>query len=152
LSESPWDERHGWRLFLHPAFREQYDDLVADVESLRATLSPQDFAEQARVKILARINELVLEDIPSDPGAKTFEQGNTLGPSRRYWRRAKFFQRFRLFFRFQSKAKIIVYAWMNDQTTLRARGAKTDVYEAFKKRLAAGNPPDGWDELLGDCE
>ncbi len=98
MKEPSWNERHGWQLFVHPAFRRPYDNLVLDVASLRSTLSPKAFAEHAKVKILARINKLILDEIPSDPGAKRFEQGNTLGPSGRHRRRAKFFQRFRLFF------------------------------------------------------
>ena len=136
---------------MHPAFRRQYDALIADVESLKVSLSPESFAAHGRVKLLARVNKLVLDDIPADPQAKMYELWNTLGPNRRHWRRAKFFQRFRLFFRFQSTANIIVYAWMNDERTLRARGARPDVYEAFKRRLLSGDPPDGWDQLLDDC-
>jgi toxin YhaV len=151
LTEPHWAERYGWKLFMHPAFRRQYDALIADVESLKVSLSPESFAAHGRVKLLARVNKLVLDDIPADPQAKMYELGNTLGPNRRHWRRAKFFQRFRLFFRFQSTANIIVYAWMNDERTLRARGARTDVYEAFKRRLLSGDPPDGWDQLLDDC-
>jgi toxin YhaV len=148
LSASPWNERNGWRLYLHRAFREQYDDLVAEASRLKTSLGPQDFREHPRVKLLARINKLILEDVPNDPGAKAYELGNTLGSSGRHWRRAKFFERFRLFFRFRSKAKIIVYAWVNDESTLRARGAKNDAYEVFRRRLASGNPPDDWDDLV----
>ena len=70
----------------------------------------------------------------------------------RHWRRAKFLGRFRLFFRFSSAHKTIVYAWVKDETTLRKAGARTDPYAVFMRRLREGNPPDRWDELLGRAE
>ena len=39
-----------------------------------------------------------------------YRQGNTMGPAFRHWRRAKIGRRFRLFFRFDSKTKIIIFA------------------------------------------
>ncbi len=71
-----------------------------------------------------------------------------LGSAHRHWRRAKFNQRFRIFFRFHPGSRVIIYAWMNDESTLRARGSRRDVYAAFERRLTAGEPPDDWDELL----
>jgi toxin YhaV len=56
--------------------------------------------------------------------------------------------RFRLFFRYQSKEKIIVLAWVNDGTTLRTRGSATDAYAVFRSMLEDGNPPNNWKELL----
>jgi toxin YhaV len=131
LRPKPFDERNGWKLYQHPAFRSQFDALVDDVATLQATLAEEDFEHHPKVRLLARIRKLILEDIPTDPTSKAYEQGNTLGTDRRHWRRAKFNQRFRLFFRFRSAGKLIVYAWMNDENTLRARGARKDVYAVF---------------------
>ena len=146
-----YDVRKGWRLYQHPAFREQFDALTADVENLRRKLNDDAFEQHPKTRLLARIRKLILEDIPSDPTAKAYELGNTLGADHRHWRRAKFNQRFRLFFRFRSDSKIIVYAWVNDENALRARGARTDPYAVFSQRLKAGNPPDSWDELVLDA-
>jgi toxin YhaV len=66
----------------------------------------------------------------------------------RQWFRAKFHQRFRLFFRFSSKEQVIVYAWMNDERTLRKAGAKTDPYRVFREMLEAGDPPTTIEALL----
>jgi len=62
--------------------------------------------------------------------------------------RAKFLSRFRLFFRFSSAHKAILYAWVNDETTLRKEGSSSDPYSVFKKRLKEGNPPDDWEALF----
>jgi toxin YhaV len=66
----------------------------------------------------------------------------------RHWFRAKFFGRFRLFFRYDSQARIIVYVWVNDARGLRQRGGKNDPYEVFRRMLASGNPPNQWAELV----
>lgn len=36
-----------------------------------------------------------------------------------HWFRAKFFQQYRRFFRYHQASKIIVYAWVNIEATLR---------------------------------
>ena len=96
----------------------------------------------------ASILKLILDVIPADPSAPAFRQGDTLGLNRKHWFRAKFGAgRFRLFFRFSSSAKTILFAWVNDEKTLRTYGSKTDAYRTFKKMLDAGNPPDNWDAL-----
>ena len=61
---------------------------------------------------------------------------------------AKFFQQYRLFFRFHLEKKIIIYTWVNDENTKRAYDKKTDAYTVFKKMLKNGNPPNNWDDLL----
>jgi len=75
-------------------------------------------------------------------------QGNTMGPVYRHWRRAKLGRRYRLLFRYDSKAKIIVYAWVNDEQTLGSSGSKSYPYAVFEKMLGRGNPPDEWSALV----
>ena len=82
-----------------------------------------------------------------------FRQGDTFGEDRKHWFRAKFGGgRFRLFFRFGSEAKIIVFAWVNDEQTLRTYGSKTDADRVFKTMLDGGNPPDNWEALLAEAK
>src|SRR3546814_17622277 len=87
------------------------------------------------------------EVVPSDPSRDEYRQGNTLGAAYRHWRRAKIGRRFRLFFRYDSKANVIVFAWVNDEQTLRSAGSKSDPYAVFEKMLGRGNPPDDWNAL-----
>jgi toxin YhaV len=86
----------------------------------------------------------------SDPTRDIYRQGGTLGGEYKHWFRAKFLQQFRLFFRYQQTegAKIIVLAWVNDDSTLRAYESANDAYAVFRKMLKRGNPPDTWKELL----
>ncbi len=101
--------------------------------------------------MLKRILEVILDEIPRDPASPAYEQGNTLGAHARGWRRAKFLGRFRLFFRFDRASKVIVYAWVNDENTLRKAGAASDPYAVFRAMLVAGNPPHDWASLLDAC-
>ncbi|MEP5123644.1 type II toxin-antitoxin system YhaV family toxin, partial [Sulfitobacter pontiacus] len=78
-------------------------------------------------------------------------QGGTPGDPRKHWFRAKYFQQYRLFCRFNSDAKVIAVAWVNEDKTLCAYGSKTDAYATFKGMFEDGNPPDNFDVLLKEA-
>ena len=90
----------------------------------------------------------MLEVIPQDPSRDEYRRGRTLGPRYRHWRRARIGRRFRLFFRYDARAKVIVYAWVNDQSTLRSSGSRNDPYTVFVRMLMRGHPPDDWASLI----
>jgi toxin YhaV len=138
---------NGWRLYIHPPFDQQLQRLVEQVEALAAK-DPIGFRGQPAAKLLATVNRYIREIIPKDPNAAQFRQGNTLGPDNRHWFRAKFHERFRLFYRFSSKEKVILYAWVNDEKTLRKSGSRTDPYRVFRAMLEAGDPPNTMEQLL----
>jgi toxin YhaV len=144
---SLFDQRKGWKLYLHPAFRAPFDRLTDEVERLRAA-DPAGYQRHPKAKLLQRIMDLVLDEIPRDPTAASFRLAKTLGADYRHWRRAKFLGRFRLFFRYSSAHKAIVYAWLNDESTLRKAGSRSDPYVVFQRRLSRGDPPDDWDVLM----
>jgi toxin YhaV len=138
---------NGWHLFAHPLFVDQVEKLTSAVERVKAK-NPADFQRTADAKLLASLYKLALETIPSDPTRSEYRQGGALGANRRHWFRAKFGgQRFRLFFRYNASAKVIVYAWVNDRDSLRAYGSKNDAYAVFKSMLDRDAPPDDWDAL-----
>jgi toxin YhaV len=139
---------NGWTLLFHEAVIGQVKNL-ADAYARARKASPKNFQSNANVKLFAALGKLMLEVIPADPNKPEYRQGNTLGKQYRHWFRVKFFGRFRLFFRFDSRARIIVYAWVNDEHTLRQRGGKSDPYEVFRRMLASGNPPNEWKALVG---
>ena len=136
-----------WSLLFHRCVLEQLERLKAasDKAHLR---SPRDAHENANVKLYAALAKLMLQTIPGDPARDEFRLGNTMGPAYRHWRGAKIGRRFRLFFRYDSRTSVIVYAWVNDENTLRTAGSKNDPYTVFRKMLGRGNPPDDWDTLL----
>lgn len=140
-------ERNGWRLYAWRDFGTDFAALSAEVGVLRQE-DPTGYEAHPKAKLLATVLRLVRDVIPSDPGAEIFRQGNTLGASHRHWFRAKFHQRFRLFFRFHSQSKIIVYVWMNDENSLRKSGSRTDPYNVFKRMIEHGAPPSDFEALL----
>jgi toxin YhaV len=140
-------QRHGWTLLFHGNLILQLEKLHAAVQRAQAN-DPTGFEANANVKFFRALTQLLLEVVPSDPAREEYRQGNTLGSSHRHWRRAKLGRRYRLFFRYDSKAKVIVYAWINDEQSLRSAGSKSDPYAVFAKMLNRGNPPDDWNALV----
>lgn len=140
-------EVNSWQLYSHRLFVERFQKLVQDVKIL-ADKDPEAYQTPPKSKLLAIILKLVLEVIPSDPNSPEFRQGGTLGQHNKHWFRAKFNQRYRLFFRFSTKHQAIVYVWLNDAKTLRKAGSKTDPYYVFAGMLEQGEPPQDFDTLL----
>ncbi len=139
---------NGWQLFAHPLFLDQLETLTTAVEKQKAK-DPIGYKKTANAKVLAAIDHLTFTLIPQDPTRSEYRQGGTLGAHHKHWFRAKFGNgRFRLFFRFDSRAKVIIYAWVNDENTLRTYGSKSDAYAVFRKMLTSGHPPDDWQALL----
>jgi toxin YhaV len=143
---------NGWTIFAHPLLLDQLEKLATAV-ALNRSKNPDTWQNSASTKLLAALRQLLFKIVPEDPARAEYRQGATLGDNRKHWFRVKFGgARFRLFFRYSSKAKVIVYAWVNDETTLRTYGSKTDVYAIFSKMPDGGNPPDTWEALLAEAD
>jgi toxin YhaV len=140
-------QRHGWTLLFHNCLIGQIVKLQNAAE--RAVINdPQNGASNSNAKLLKAISHAIFDIVPTDPSRDDYRQGNTLGSDHRQWRRIKIGQKFRLFFRYDSKSKIIIFAWINDETTLRSSGSKSDPYSVFARMLKLNNPPNEWNELL----
>ena len=138
---------HGWTLYAHPLFLEQLETLMGQVALLRQK-DPANFSRKNASKRLAAIAKLAFEVIPQDPERAEYRQGTTLGDEHKHWFRAKFFQQYRLFFRYHKPTKIIVFAWVNDEDSKRAYESGDDAYRVFRKMLQTGHPPYDWNTLL----
>ena len=138
---------NGWRLFAHPLFLAQVQALAQQVETLQRK-DPEGYVNKNASKRLSAINKLAFEIIPQDPTRPEYRQGHTLGGAHKHWFRAKFFQQYRLFFRYHAASKVIVFAWVNDDQTKRDLESSDDAYRVFRKMLESGHPPDDWDQLL----
>ena len=110
----------------------------------RATTRAFSYAQMSDFELLRAVDRAISEVIPQDPSRAEYRQGNTLGRGYRHWRRARIGRRFRLFFRYDTRAKVIVHAWMNDERTLRSAGSKTDPHTVFAGMLSQGNPANDW--------
>ena len=140
-------QRHGWTLLFHDCVAEQLQKLSAAADRAKHT-DPDGYEGNANAKLFRALSQLILDVVPSDPARDEYRQGNTLGSAYCHWRRAKVGRRFRLFFRYDSKARVIVFAWVNDERTLRSAGSRTDAYAVFERMLGQGNPPDDWAALV----
>jgi toxin YhaV len=142
---------NGWDIFAHPLFLNQFEELLTQVEHLRQKY-PQDYKKKNATKRLTAIAKLTFDVIPQDPTRSDYRQGTTLGDEYKHWFRAKFFQQYRLFFRYHQESKIIVFAWVNDEKSKRSYESNTDAYRVFQKMLESGHPPDNWNDLLKDAK
>ncbi|MGB5101796.1 MAG: type II toxin-antitoxin system YhaV family toxin [Steroidobacteraceae bacterium] len=125
---------NGWAVFMHPMFLAQVEDLLEHVDALR-TMDPTGYGSRDAAKRLAAIAKLVFEVIPQDPAAAVFRQGDTLGAHHKHWFRAKFFQQYRLFFRYDARARVIIYAWVRGTALLAESNTAGDRSRAFVRQL-----------------
>jgi toxin YhaV len=141
---------HGWAVFAHPLFLAQVEALVQQVEAFKQKDSV-GYVKKNASKRLAAITKLAFDIIPQDPTRTEYRQGSTLGDGHKHWFRAKFFQQYRLFFRYHAPSKVIVLAWINGEDTKRAYESSDDAYRMFRKMLERGHPPDDWSQLLAEA-
>ena len=114
----------------HSCLIEQLQKLKA--AAVRAeTHDPDGFESNANVKLFRALATLILDVVPSDPNREEYRQGNCMGTDFRHWRRAKIGKRFRLFFRFDSRSRIIIFAWVNDENTLLAASEQLEMHNQF---------------------
>lgn len=143
---------NGWQLFYFKLFKAALDELEQTVAKL-ARQQPSKYKAHPKTRLLASVYKAITQTVPADPDHADFRLGKTLGGEYANWRRVKkgMPDRYRLFFRFASKpVQLIVYVWFNDEDTLRKAGAKTDVYEAFKRLLVRGEVPSSIQALLAE--
>lgn len=141
---------HNWTVFAHPLFLTQLEALIQQVDAFKQK-DATGYAKKNASKRLAAIAKLAFDIIPQGPTRPEYRQGNTLGDAYKHWFRAKFFQQYRLFFRYHMASKVIVFAWVNDDDTKRAYESSDDAYRRFRKMLKNGHPPDDWNTLLAEA-
>jgi len=139
---------NNWNLFYFRLFSERLTQLENDVKTLRDN-DPQGYVGHPKAKLLKAVYKSVTSDVPENPGHEKFRLGKALSAYSN-WRRIKngLPPRYRLFFKFTSTQRKVIYAWLNDDTTLRKDGDKNDVYEVFKNLLRRGEIPNSIDDLL----
>lgn len=128
-------------------FSDQLKKLIAEVHNLNIQ-DQRGYKSHPKARFLAAVLKLTKDSIPNNPGDPIFRQGITLEKQNKHWLRAKFFKHYRLFFRYSTQHKIIIYVWLNDERTLRKANSSTDPYFVFSSMLRKGNPPQDFDQLL----
>ena len=114
---------------------------------------PDNYKNHPEAKLFASVVRS-MDDAQQDPTLSKFQLGKTLGPEYTAWRRIKqgLPPRYRLFFRFSSQDRHVIFVWLNDERTLRKEGAKTDVYSVFKSMLERNDIPSMLSDLLTQSE
>ncbi len=128
---------NGWRILLDPAFAARYAALLDEAARLKATLDSEAFRQHPTVKLGASVRRLITEIVPADPNAPAFRLSGDLAR----FRRAKGHglpPRYRLFWTFSNEARVIIFLYLNDESTLRKEGARSDPYERFKRLVERG--------------
>jgi toxin YhaV len=123
---------NGWTVFAHPLFLAQLEALTSQVEHIQKK-DPVAYVTKNASKRLAAIAKLVFDVVPQDPTRAEFRQGDTLGEEHKHWLKAKFYQQYRLFFRYHAQARVIVFAWVNDEDSKRVYERGDDAYRLFRK-------------------
>jgi len=139
-----------WQLFYFRLFAVALDELEGEVTRL-AQQHPSEYKSHPRTRLLASVYKCIMQLVPANPEHGDFRLGKALGKEYANWRRVKkgMPDRYRLFFRFASSPiPLIVYAWFNDESSLRKEGSKSDVYETFRRMLSRGEVPSSLAELL----
>jgi len=140
-----------WTTGIHPAFELQFNNYKLLAAKAKSKVGEDWVNTRAGKKFLA-LNKQVREGIPANPSNPEYRLGDSLGVSYTHWFRAKFLQQYRIFFRYSTRSEVIVYAWVNNDDTLRSYGSKTDAYVVFRKMLEAGKVPNNWEELMAESK
>ena len=130
-------EVKGWKLLYHPIFGDHYIALRNEVRELREKLTPAEFARHPQVKLVAAIRRAITEIIPDNPNRPDFWLSANLSR----FRRVKGYgipDRYRLYYVFSERAKTVIVLYLNDSSSLRKQGAKTDPYAIFADLVKSG--------------
>ncbi|MGH2354406.1 MAG: type II toxin-antitoxin system YhaV family toxin, partial [Chloroflexota bacterium] len=119
---------NGWTLLNHPVFGRRYIELRNEARRLKRELSGEQYVQHPLVKLTAAVHRLLTEIVPRDPNAPEFRLRGDLAKFRRAKGRG-LPPRYRLFWAFSDRAKAIIFLFLNDESTLRKEGSKTDPYE-----------------------
>lgn len=105
--------RYGWQLFHHNELDRQIKQLY--VEYLKTEhLSVEDRLEDPNFAAFTEIGRLMFKTIPEDPTLHEYSRGLPYSGPWSHWRRAKFGDRFHLYFKFNSEPKVIIYGCVVD--------------------------------------
>ena len=138
---------HGWLVSAGPIFARRVRELRGDVARLKESLSPDEFCRHPTVKLYVAVQRLTQDIVPRDPDAPSYRLRGDLARFRRV-KKLGLPPRYRLFFIFSSRARSIVFLYLNDERTIRKEGDKNDVYEVFRRMVRRGEIGEDFDANL----
>ena len=84
---------------------------------------------------------MAFDVISQNPTQPEYCQGGTLIDDNEHWCQTKFLEQYRLFCRYHSPNKAIVFAWVSDEDTKRAYRSSDSAHHVLRKWLETGHPP-----------
>ena len=138
---------NGWTLLYHPVFGDRYVALRDQARALKRELDDESWSRHPTTKLVAGVRKLVMDVIPQDPLApayhprgdlKDFYHASGLGLPKRY----------RLIWVASRQARAVIYLYLNDETTLRKEGARSDPYVQFQAMVRRGEFGSDFDHNL----
>lgn len=131
-------EKNGWKIYFHPLFYQQWQELINKVKSLKGKLDLEKFVTHQDVKLLKALDVGIKDKISTNPFASYFCLKK---PLQKYGRLKKMGlpSRYRLFFRAFKEADTIIILWLGFP---RKEGDKKDCYNIFSKFVRNGNFPE----------
>ena len=138
---------NGWSIYFHPLFESQLKDLISEVKALSKKLEREEFLKRFEAKMLKALRNGIKEVIPSDPFAPRFRFNSKLS---KYGRLKDWGipERYRLFFRAESRSKSIIILWLGYP---REKGSKNDCYKVFEQMVEKEKFPADIEELIEIC-
>lgn len=137
---------NGWKIYFHPLFGQQYQQLRSIVTKLRENFSDDEYVIHTDVKLFAAIVKIIYEVIPSDPFAHYLVLTGNLKKYSRVKKKG-LSDRYRLFFKIFKDKKSIVILWLGHP---RKEGDKNDCYTKFSKMVARNHFPDNFENLIAE--
>lgn len=144
---TPVEACNGWKIYFHPLFAEQRDELRNTARKLKQQ-APEEYSSHPDVKLYAAVMDGIRQKIPQNPFASHF---SLQGRLRKYGRMKKMGlpERYRLFFKAFREEKIIFILWLGYP---RKQGDKNDCYKVFLKKVSNGTFPESLDELTAGTD
>jgi toxin YhaV len=128
---------NGWSIQFHPLFKEQWQQLLNRLKTLRSRLSQQKYLQHPQVKLFKALTVGIEEKIPQAPLASQFALRKPLDKYSRL-KGMGLPKRYRLFFKVFPQQKNIIILWLGFP---RKDGDKKDCYRIFSKMLEQGKFP-----------
>jgi len=129
-------KKSDYSLKAHEFYLSHILKLTARVKKLRRKLKDEEYFQHPLVKFAKRVRGADGKIIPQDPDRPDYRLH---GPLKKYRRYKQGLQRYRLFFAFSSRVKIIIYLYLNEEREQRQAGGKNDPYENFLKFVKKGH-------------
>lgn len=118
----------------HELYCRRIEELKVRVRELKARLPEEEFRRHEVVKLAVRIREAERE-VAADPDRPEYLLRDELRKFRRYKRGLG---RYRILYCFSNKPPIVVFLYLNTESSLRKDGSRRDPYEEFKALLRRG--------------